>query len=123
MTTLFDHILCHPIGPLTARVVMVVGARLNCTIDQLMAPGRHANRIGEARQVCYLLSYELLGMSKSDIGRAFHRDHTTVIHGLRTIRNRLRVDGELSGCVIAIRQELLTYGIDGPANGVKEEAA
>ena len=41
------------------------------------------------RQLCYLLAYER-GFSLPQIGRAFGRDHTTVLYGIRRMRAKPR---------------------------------
>lgn len=45
--------------------------------------------------MAYLLAYELTYQSLTDIGRAMDRDHTTVLHGVRTMRVAMKKDPEL----------------------------
>lgn len=62
------------------------------TPEQLKEKNRRAKRV-EARQICmYILkSKKLLTV---DIGRFFDLDHTTVIHSVNAVNNRIETDPE-----------------------------
>jgi len=44
-----------------------------------------------ARNICITVIKDKLHMALTDIGKLFNRDHTTVIHALRTVENDLSV--------------------------------
>jgi chromosomal replication initiation ATPase DnaA len=63
----------------------------NCTWEQLCAKDRHA-WVVECR---YLLMYYLLTqyrLTNSLIARLFNKDHTTVLHGIRRIKDHMETD-------------------------------
>lgn len=67
----------------TVREIMAtVAHRAGVTVEALLA---HDRRYATAhpRQEVYYLARALTDKSKAWIGRLFHRDHTTVIHGIR----------------------------------------
>jgi chromosomal replication initiator protein len=49
---------------------------------------RRAAKHVEARHISMFICAELLGMSYSEIGRAFGRDHTTVFYAHKKLRKR-----------------------------------
>ena len=66
--------------------------RLSC---EEMLSTRRARAVARPRQVAMYLAKALTTRSLPEIGRRFERDHTTVLHAVRTVE-RLRVeDGEL----------------------------
>lgn len=63
----------------------------NCTWQQLCTKDRHA-WVVECR---YLLMYYLFNqyrLTNSLIARLFNKDHTTVLHGIRKIKDQMEVD-------------------------------
>lgn len=46
--------------------------------------------------MAYLLAYELTYQSLTDIGQAMDRDHTTILHGVRTMRIAIKKDPALA---------------------------
>ncbi|MGL3822415.1 chromosomal replication initiator protein DnaA [Sphingopyxis sp. R3-92] len=99
----------------------VRSARPRITIDEIqravcahyrldkseMASKRRVRAIARPRQVAMYLAKELTPRSYPEIGRRFGgRDHSTVIHAVRTVE-ALRVnDGELDAEIAAIRRSL-----------------
>lgn len=72
-----------------------------------MSSKRRVRSIARPRQVAMYLSKELTPRSYPDIGRRFGgRDHSTVIHAVRTIENLRVQDSELDGDIAAIRRSL-----------------
>jgi chromosomal replication initiation ATPase DnaA len=72
--------LARALSP-TEVVVDVVIERYGVTREQLIARTRE-HRATAARQVAMRLVREFTGRSYTDIGRAFHRNHSTVMHAL-----------------------------------------
>tara|TARA_R100000808_G_scaffold2016_2_gene8533 strand:+ start:778 stop:1140 length:363 start_codon:yes stop_codon:yes gene_type:complete len=63
------------------------------SLGQMMGKGRE-QRVVEARWMCYRILYPM-GFSLSVIGARFNRDHGTVLHGLKTIQQRLDTNDRL----------------------------
>jgi chromosomal replication initiator protein len=80
-----------------AQIIATVAARYGVTREELLAHGR-TQPATTARQVAMRLARELTGKSYPEIGRAFSRDHATVIHAcevtesfaLNDLRDELR---------------------------------
>ncbi len=63
--------------------------------------------IAEARQVSMFLSREILGRSLSGIGVFFGgRDHTTVMHAVKTISDKIDSNQKIKESVNALRSNL-----------------
>jgi chromosomal replication initiator protein len=78
--------------PITVQMVMAETAdRFDLSVDELRGPGRSAN-IALARQIAMYLSRDLTDLSLPKIGQAFDRDHTTVMHACRKIRDLIAKD-------------------------------
>jgi chromosomal replication initiator protein len=75
----------------TAMVIAETAARFDLTVDELRGPGRSAN-VALARQIAMYLSRELTDLSLPKIGTEFSRDHTTVMHACRKIRDLIAHD-------------------------------
>lgn len=72
-----------------------------------MSSKRRVRSIARPRQVAMYLAKELTPRSYPDIGRRFGgRDHSTVIHAVRTIETLRVQDSELDADIIAIRRSL-----------------
>lgn len=60
-----------------------------------MASDRRALRVARPRQVAMYLCRELTPLSLPAIGRHFgHRDHTTIMHGIRKVEELARADAD-----------------------------
>lgn len=60
---------------------------LELSYDELTGPGRDYRR-AHARQAVMLAMHETGRYTLPEIGRALHRDHTTVMHGIKRARER-----------------------------------
>ena len=59
------------------------------------------------RQVAMYLAREFTPMSLPNIGRHFgNRDHTTVIHGIRAVIERIETDADLAADIEILRERL-----------------
>lgn len=76
------------------RVLAVVAEGYAVTVWELCSKDRH-KCIAEARLVAYWLLRSATRFSFPEIGRALGgRDHTTVMHGVRSCERRREVDSE-----------------------------
>jgi chromosomal replication initiator protein len=74
---------------------------------QEMESARRTKSIVLPRMVAMYLSKELTGKSLPEIGRRFGgRDHTTVLHSVRTIPVKMKSDEKLAAQVVAVRAAL-----------------
>ncbi len=71
----------------------------------LLSSGRSAPLV-QARQLAMYLARELTAMSLAEIARGFNRDHTTVIHAIRTVSGRLEPDSDTTRAIHTIRANL-----------------
>ena len=66
-------------------------------------------KIAQPRQIAMYLSKVLTTHSLPEIGAAFDRDHTTIMHAVRTIEERMKVDLKVYEDVEALRKSLQRY--------------
>lgn len=71
-----------------------------------MLTGRKAIYLARPRQVAMYLAKLLTKRSLTEIGLAFHKDHTTVIHALRRIEELIKHDDELAEDIMFLTQQL-----------------
>jgi chromosomal replication initiator protein len=99
----------------------VAGQQRIPTIDEIQAAVCEKFRIGirhmtadkrcrhfaRPRQIAMYLAYELTPKSLPQIGRLFgDRDHTTVLHGYRTVEALIVQDRDFAAVVAELRQSL-----------------
>ena len=65
---------------------------------ELRRPGRTTDDITRVRQIAMYLAHVMLGLSMGDIGRAFGRDRTTVMHACHLVED-MRDDIEIDALV------------------------
>jgi hypothetical protein len=87
--------LTLPPGEGFGRVASAVAAEFGVTLEDLLGERRHAP-IAEARQVAMALGQRCCGYSLPRIGRLLRRDHTTVLHGIRTVARRCAEDPDFA---------------------------
>lgn len=81
-----------------ATVMAVTAEYFELTTDEFRAT-RGANPVARARQIAMYLCRELTDLSLPRIGREFDRDHTTVMHAVRKIRQQVVDGGRVAGQV------------------------
>jgi chromosomal replication initiator protein len=67
-------------------------------------------RVARARQLAMYLSREMTTLSLAQIAREFDRDHSTVLHAIRTVSKRLEPGSETSTAINRVRASLGTTG-------------
>lgn len=67
-------------------IIRLVSLRQGVAVDDILGPLRITNVV-RARMLSMELIHRHCGFSMPQIGRCFHRDHTTVLHAIRTVRN------------------------------------
>jgi chromosomal replication initiator protein len=89
---------------------------------ELLSPRRSA-KVARARQVAMYLARELTPLSLAEIARGFGRDHTTVLHAIRVVGERLEPGSETSTTIHTVHETLGVGGESGPAESASEEDA
>ena len=62
--------------------------------------------VADARQIIMYLCHKLTSLSSNAIGQKLNRSHTTVLHGITTVEERVNFTKELQEAVSAIENEL-----------------
>lgn len=95
----------HQAGPeLNVGVVLkTVCKHFSVTLVQLKSK-RRDRLIAWPRQLAMHYLFFHCGINKVQIGKMFNRDHTTVIHSLRTIRDLMKTDPKIVDEVHEVRQ-------------------
>ena len=89
------------------RIQDTVAERLGLDRDQLLSTSRIAP-VARARQLAMYLSRELTDLSLPAIASAFNRrDHTTVIHAIRRVEERIARDAKLTRTLEDLRSALV----------------
>ena len=73
--------------------------------EDLLSP-RRSPRIARARQVAMYLARELTPLSLAEIARGFDRDHTTVMHAIRAVGERIEPGSDTSQTIHRVRATL-----------------
>jgi chromosomal replication initiation ATPase DnaA len=87
------------------QIIEAVAAEWRVTVDDILSD-RRQQPIAQARQVAMWLARHCTLLSAPVIGRAFRRDHTTVLHGVEVVELRLGTDGELAARLADMQAEL-----------------
>ncbi len=94
--------------PPTLRAIQDAVCAVNgITREELLSPRRSA-RIAHARQLAMYLARELTPLSLTEIARGFDRDHTTVLHAIRSVSSRLEPGSETATALHTIHTTLGT---------------
>jgi chromosomal replication initiator protein len=83
-------------------IIEVVAEQFKMPVDDILGKKRN-KEIVMPRQVAMYLAREMGGMSYPDIGRAFGRDYTTVIHSYEKIKTEVKRDSNLKNTISDIR--------------------
>ena len=97
-----------PAGISVAVVQKIVAEHFSLTVLALIS-ARRARSVARPRQIAMYLARELTAKSLPQIGALFGgRDHTTVLHGVRTVEQLVVSDREVAATVAALRDRLTT---------------
>lgn len=81
--------------PTIAFCIELTSAAFGVPVAEIVSKGRHRRKV-EARQAAMWLAFRLTGKGYAAIGRAFKRDHTTVIHAIRMANEMRARDAEFA---------------------------
>jgi chromosomal replication initiator protein len=96
-----------PPAPTLAAVQEAVCRVHGLSRAELLSAGRSA-RVVRARQVGMYLARELTTLSLAEIARGFDRDHSTVLHAIRSVATKLEPGSETAQAIHNVRSELGT---------------
>lgn len=82
----------------------LVAKRHGLTLEQLLSRTRTA-RIASARALAIALCRECTGFSSTEIGRAFGRDHTTMLNAWRAIVDRCATDRSFDAAYVRLQRD------------------
>lgn len=92
--------------PMTSRIIKRVARHYRISVVE-MCSHRRERHIARPRQVAMYLIKTLTLRSLPEIGRRLGgRDHTTVLHGVRKIKELLAIDPDLVETIAYLKQEL-----------------
>ena len=83
-------------------IIEVVAEHFEIAVADLLGKKRN-KEIVMPRQIAMYVAREMANMSYPDIGRAFDRDYTTVIHSYEKVKAELKKDTGLRGAISEIR--------------------
>lgn len=92
-----------PAGEVVAEVLAIVAREYGVAPAELTGP-RRTRSVAEARLMAYALLRDTAGMSYPEIGQALGRDHTTVIHGVRSTARHIAGDAYAAAAFARMRQ-------------------
>jgi Bacterial dnaA protein helix-turn-helix len=91
--------------PRVVEIQRATAQHFGITVNE-MVDEQQTRRLAMPRHAAMYLAKQLTLKSFAEIGRAFSRDHSTVVHAVNGIAARLESDGELAHHVAHVRDEL-----------------
>jgi chromosomal replication initiator protein len=95
------------VAPSMAAIQVAVASVLGVPRSELVS-ARRTPRIARARQLAMYLARELTSLSLAQIAREFDRDHTTVLHAVRSVSKRLEPGSPEAEAIHRIKADLGT---------------
>ncbi len=87
-------------------ILEVVAEHCHITVDQLMSKSRKSD-IAEPRQIAMYLCQNIIGDTTTAIGKFLGgRDHSTVIHGIQKVTDKINSDEDFKNTVETIRKKI-----------------
>jgi chromosomal replication initiator protein len=90
-----------------AAIQEAVAVVLDVSREELVSAKR-TPRVARARQLAMYLTREMTPLSLAQIAREFDRDHSTVLHAIRSVSERLEPGSETSTAINRVRASLGT---------------
>ena len=105
------EVMKHTVKPRTQKTInfdMIVEATAefyNINPDVIFSKSR-VRDVADARQIIMYLSHKLTSLSSGAIGQKLNRTHTTVLHGIASVEDRVNFTKDLQEAVVAIESDL-----------------
>jgi chromosomal replication initiator protein len=93
-------------------VLTAVSRHFNVRVRELRSSNR-SPRITTPRQIAMYLVRRHCNLSYPEIGRRFHRHHTTALHSDRVIQEQLSENASLRAAVLLVEKELARVSEEG----------
>jgi hypothetical protein len=74
---------------------------------EAMTSRQQYHRVSHPRQMAMFVASELTPHSIAEVGRRFNRDHTTVLHALKTVKQRIETDAQALIDLEVLRERLV----------------
>lgn len=88
------------------RILETVAVHEGVSVETMLSPLRTREAVTARRKAIYL-AYRMSGKSLPEIGRRFGgRDHTTVLHAVRTIETSADVDPMFQAALLGLAREV-----------------
>lgn len=87
-------------------VIMAVAARTGVPWIEFFGRRWGGRAYSDARALVYLICTRDLKVSNSEVGRILHKDHTTVLYGVKSIQHRLGMREDLQDALCLVRLDL-----------------
>ena len=81
------------------ETLSVVAERYGVSVKDLKSKSRLAIH-AKPRMIFYWIAYRALEKTYPEIGRFLNRDHTTIVHGVRAVRERKMCNWDLANDII-----------------------
>ena len=95
----------QPAGPTIEAIQSLVATEFHVPLTELSARN-NSRDIARARQVAMYLCKRLTSASLSEIGRAFKKHHTTVLHSIAKIEQNLGTENDLKSTIDELKRKL-----------------
>ncbi|MDR0819309.1 MAG: chromosomal replication initiator protein DnaA [Oscillospiraceae bacterium] len=87
------------------QIIERVGLHYSIQPEQIVGPNRERNVLS-ARQVSMYLIRQLTDLTLFDNGKLFGRDHSTVIHAIKKIEDKIEIDPQLADTIRDITTDI-----------------
>ncbi len=89
------------------EVVSVISDYFNVDVNKILGGGRGTKEVAQARQVSMYLLKEFSSLSLKSIGKRFgDRDHSTVVHAIKTVTRMIEEDNNYKTVIESLKNKL-----------------
>lgn len=93
-------------------ILQSVSAFYGVKCAAMLSPRRFPSEVLARSVAMYLMNLHT-ELSLCAIGRAFHRDHSTVIHAIHSISEKMVTDSELTRQILQLERDLMSVSVTG----------
>lgn len=106
---LVEHRLPKPLAPSDESKIDVIRRHVSQAYGVTtaeIANGTRCQHVVWPRHVAMFMAKEILGLSLQSVGRHFGKDHGTVLHACRAVKNRIDCRDKTAPLVLSLRERL-----------------
>jgi len=89
-----------------AAIIKLCAERFGFSASEILS-GRRKRPLTRARQAAMWICHEATARSFPELGRAFHRDHTTILHAIRLVPQHMAADPAWRDKVMGVLAEIM----------------